>query len=141
MIDYNHRLVLNAASELANLWGTEVLHAPEHTGTMALVRVPGDHVGSSTKAAMLTVFLQRRHNITCYCMPLETKSGLQLWIRIAAQVFNDVSDYLALGEVLSEANARSILKTDASQFTGDMSSIKEHVHSMDEMVEGCEQPQ
>src|SRR5262249_23463819 len=94
----NHSLAIAAADLLAKRWGTEVGAPATMLGAMAVVRLP--NLRGDTAAAAQTVHdrLLQKH---CIEVPVMT-IGQNLWVRISAQIYNDLEDYLRLAAAIAE---------------------------------------
>ncbi|MBI1778979.1 MAG: aminotransferase class V-fold PLP-dependent enzyme [Proteobacteria bacterium] len=93
---YNHELVLAAAEALARRWGTQTGAPCELTGSMAVVRLPERFAPERVSAAAVRSALARDWRIE---VPLNRLAGA-LWVRISAQVYNEMADYHRLGEAI-----------------------------------------
>ncbi|MGH6962093.1 MAG: hypothetical protein ACREE7_16555, partial [Dongiaceae bacterium] len=93
---HNHALAWRAATLLAESRGTEIGTAPELTGAMATVRVPGRQAATPTEAAALHERLWDRYQIE---VPVQALAGA-LWVRISAQIYNGMDDYARLASAL-----------------------------------------
>jgi isopenicillin-N epimerase len=93
----NHGLAVAAAALLAQCWGTEV-GAPEGMlGAMAVVRLPGQRAATADAAHALNNALWERHRIEVPVMAI----GPHLWLRISAQIYNELADYELLAEAVA----------------------------------------
>lgn len=96
--EYCHDLCAHAAAMLANSWGTTVLAKDLHT-SMALVQLPlncgAPGVGDSTAAKSVQDFLFM-HGVEC---PVKAIQG-SLYVRISAHVYNRLSDFNAVRDVV-----------------------------------------
>jgi isopenicillin-N epimerase len=95
----NHDLVVAAASLLAERWGTESGAPPGMTGAMAVVRLPGGHPGTPAAAQAVHDKLLQKYHIEVPVMSIEQV----LWVRVSAQIYNDLEDYQRLAIALAEA--------------------------------------
>ena len=84
---YSHRLVIAAASRIAEAWDTPVDGLPELHGSMMAIRLP-DRL-QRHQPAQLMAGLLRRHRIVVAVMRIEG----ELWARISAQAYNSSADY------------------------------------------------
>jgi isopenicillin-N epimerase len=91
----NRALAREAGAMLAAAWGTEVAAAPEFSGAMASVRLPGRLPGDTATAQRLSARLYDRHRIVAGVTRLDGA----LWLRVSAQVYNEAEDYLPLAEI------------------------------------------
>ncbi len=97
--DRNHDLVVTAARLLAERWGTEAGAPAEMFGAMAVVRLPGRHPGTVAAAQAIHDGLWQKYHIEVPVMTI----GPALWVRISAQIYNDLEDYARLAAALAEA--------------------------------------
>ncbi|MGE0118255.1 MAG: aminotransferase class V-fold PLP-dependent enzyme [Dongiaceae bacterium] len=93
----NHRLAVEAAALLAQRWGTETGAPADMLGAMAVVRLPGSRPATSAAAQALNDELWERHRIEVPAMAI----GAHLWLRISAQIYNELSDYEHLAAVVA----------------------------------------
>lgn len=93
---HNIELANAAADLLTRSWQTERGAGPALTGSMATVRLP-DGLGSTQQDADGL----RRHLVDAHRIqvPLRAISG-RLWCRISAQIYNEISDYERLADVV-----------------------------------------
>ena len=85
---YNHRLAWQAARMLADRWGTELGMDEAMVGTMATLPLP-DRFGSTKEEALkLRGALLDLDRIE---VQLHAWRG-RLWVRVSAQIYNDMSD-------------------------------------------------
>jgi len=92
----NHELVGEAAELLASAWRTEVGVAEPMRGAMAIVLAPVQSDGSAGAAALHDQ-LWRDHRIEVPVIPLAGR----LWLRISANVYNEIEDYQRLADALT----------------------------------------
>lgn len=94
---YNHRLAWDAAQHLAAAWGT-TFDAPESmVPTMVTVPLPGALGSTQAEALAVRDRLLFEHHIEA---PVHA-SGDRLWVRVSAQIYNDMSDIERLGAVIA----------------------------------------
>jgi len=94
----NHTLAVAAAEFLADAWGTEVGAPAEMLGAMAVVRLPGRYPATPAAAQAVHDKLWQKYHIEVPLMSLEQA----LWIRISAQIYNDLDDYRRLVAAIAE---------------------------------------
>lgn len=92
---HNAALAREAGEMLAAAWGSETAAAPEFSASMVAVRLPGGAGGDREMARRLAAELSERHHITAGVMVLD--GGL--WIRVSAQIYNEIGDYARLAEI------------------------------------------
>ncbi|MFN0152436.1 MAG: aminotransferase class V-fold PLP-dependent enzyme [bacterium] len=93
---YNHDLVWEAARFLSARWGA-ALGVPESMiGTMATFALPAQLGASAADAARLRDALLFEDRIEAQIHA--ARGGL--WVRLSAQVYNEMSDYARLGDVI-----------------------------------------
>ena len=93
----NHGLAVSAAALLAQCWGTEVGAPEDMLGAMAVVRLPGQRPATPEAAHALNNALWERHRIEVPVMAI----GPHLWLRISAQIYNELADYERLAEAVA----------------------------------------
>jgi isopenicillin-N epimerase len=94
---YNHDLVRAAAGMLAERWGT-VLGVPETmTGSMTMVPLPDGHGTDKAAAEHLRDKLLFE---ACIEVPVMAWRD-RLWLRLSAQVYNEMADFERLAAVIS----------------------------------------
>lgn len=98
MRQYHHGLVLEAAQYLTRLWQTDWVTPPQLVGSMALIPLPPSLGSQREQAAALRDALLYQHQVEIPVMAL----GNQLWVRLSAQVYNDMGDIERLGEVVDQ---------------------------------------
>jgi isopenicillin-N epimerase len=87
--NYCHGLERQGAAVLAERWGVRLPFAPEHHAAMVVVPLPEGLAGSEQAAQDLKARLLRVHRIEVPVM----QYGDRLWVRISAQVYNELADY------------------------------------------------
>jgi len=96
---WNHRLVVEAAAKINAAWGTEPTAPEAMLAGMATLKLPW--AGEATQAIADRVhdwlLAERRIEV-----PVLAFDGA-LWCRISGQIYNDLADYLALGEAMPQA--------------------------------------
>jgi isopenicillin-N epimerase len=96
---HNHDLAVAAAELLAERWKTEVGAGADMLGSMAVVRLPGALSGTSAEAQAVHDRLWQKYHIEVPVMSIEQT----LWVRISAQIYNDLDDYRRLAAGVAEA--------------------------------------
>ena len=104
---YMHNLACTAGELLADAWGTEFTTPREMIGAMVTVPLPLSAGTTDDEAARLRVALLVEDQIE---VQLHAWRG-RLWVRVSAQVYNDLSDI----ERLAQAVAR---RCDVARPTG-----------------------
>ncbi len=92
---HNKALAESAGVLLASSWGTEMAAGPRFRAAMAAVRLPRSHSGDRNAAHRLAEQLRQQHGITVAVTVLDG----WLWIRVSAQIYNEISDYQRLAEI------------------------------------------
>ena len=92
---HNAALAREAGAMLARAWDSEAAAAPEFCASMVSVRLPGAAGGDPGAARRLAARLNEEHAITAGIMVLD--GGL--WIRVSAQIYNEIGDYERLAAV------------------------------------------
>jgi isopenicillin-N epimerase len=96
----NSALVREAARMLATRWRTEMTGSSEWFAAMATVRLPLGEGASGARANQLMRELAERHRIGTAVVALEGA----LWVRIAAQAYNELADYERLAALFTPAS-------------------------------------
>jgi isopenicillin-N epimerase len=92
---HNAALARDAGAMLIEAWDSEAAAAPEFCGSMVSVRLPRGAGGDREAARRLAARLNEHHGITAGIMVLD--GGL--WIRVSAQIYNEIGDYRRLAAV------------------------------------------
>ncbi len=93
---YNHDLAWNGARLLAEAWGTEVPAGEADIGFMATVAVPEALGSTAADAIRLRDALLFEHRIE-----VQVHAGYgRVWVRISAQVYNELGDVQRLAEAV-----------------------------------------
>lgn len=92
---HNAALARKAGAMLIEEWDSEAAAAPEFCASMVSVRLPGGNGGDRIAARSLAARLNEQHGITTGVMVLD--GGL--WIRVSAQVYNEIDDYRHLAAI------------------------------------------
>jgi isopenicillin-N epimerase len=92
---HNKTLSKAACDLLLACWGTEAAASPRFRAAMASVRLPGSHGVDRDAVRRITERLRREHGIVIAVMALD--GGL--WIRVSAQIYNEIGDYQRLAEI------------------------------------------
>lgn len=95
----NVALAREAGAMLARRWGTEMTGPSASFAAMATVRLPLTAAADSARAVALMRELAERHRIAAAVVAL----GDALWVRIAAQAYNEPSEYERLAAVFGRA--------------------------------------
>lgn len=96
----NSALVREAASMLAARWRTGLAGPSDAFAAMATVRLPPGGDASSARANALMRELAERHQIGAAVVVLEGA----LWVRVAAQAYNEIADYERLAAIFAPAS-------------------------------------
>ena len=104
---WNHRLAFDGARHLSERWGTEFSTPEPMVGPMVVIALP-PALGSTREEALgLRDALLFEDGIE---IPVTARSG-GLWVRLAAQVYNDADDVDRLGVAIERrAENRSVLR-------------------------------
>jgi isopenicillin-N epimerase len=94
----NAALAAEAGALLAERLGTEVGALPGMQGAMAVVRLPRDGTAADALALRSRLFALGTD------APIVAIGGA-LWVRISAQAYNAIGDYVRLGDLLAQALA------------------------------------
>jgi isopenicillin-N epimerase len=94
----NHGLAVTASALLAQRLGTETGAPEDMLGAMAVIRLPGQRPATAEAAHALNNELWERHRIEVPVMPI----GAHLWLRISAQIYNELTDYEQLAAAVGK---------------------------------------
>jgi isopenicillin-N epimerase len=97
VLDWNHDLAWQAGRWLCRRWQTELGVGEAATGTMITVALPASLGSTREAAARLRDELLREDRIE---VQLHARCG-NLWVRVSAQVYNDLSDVERLGNAVA----------------------------------------
>lgn len=100
--DYNHRLACDAARHLSDRWDTPFLVPDTMIGTMATIMLPESLGTTSGEAAVIRDRLLFDDRIE---VPVHAYRD-RLWVRVSAQIYNDLADIDRLAEVILTYSAR-----------------------------------
>lgn len=92
---HNRTLANEACALLVDAWGTEAAAGPDCRAAMASVRLPGGRTGDRLAAHRLGLELNEKYGITAGTMLI----GDALWLRLSAQLYNEIDDYSELAAV------------------------------------------
>lgn len=98
IMSYNHRLAVDGGKCLAQIFKTEVLQDEDQIANMVDVRLPiNDPDDPKMSSSFWTNTLLTRFPqvfVPAY------KHGGKWWIRVSAQIYNDIRDFRTLGDVV-----------------------------------------
>jgi isopenicillin-N epimerase len=92
---YNNGLAGEAGSLLASAWRTEIAASSAYRAAMASVRLPGSRGCTPDAALRISRRLNEEHRITAGVVFLDSN----IWVRVSAQVYNEISDYERLASI------------------------------------------
>ena len=92
---HNTALACEAGALLSDAWGSEAAASPEFCAAMVSLRLPGGGGGDREAARLLAARLNDTHHITAGVMVLD--GGL--WLRVSAQIYNEIEDYQRLAAI------------------------------------------
>jgi isopenicillin-N epimerase len=92
---YNRKLVIEGSNRMAQALGFELVAPASMTGSIRAVRIPNTESASPEEAAALHGYLASEHNIEVL---VHAHKGL--WLRVSAQIYNELEDYDRLIEGL-----------------------------------------
>jgi isopenicillin-N epimerase len=97
--EHNHQLMHNAVALLADMWKFRVSTPDAMTAAMALVPAPDrlPYPATDEGRCQLEADLKDKHNIILN--PALVHQG-RIWLRITAQIYNDLGDYEKLGKIV-----------------------------------------
>jgi isopenicillin-N epimerase len=93
---YNHDLAWEGAKTLTGRWKTDLTAPESMIGTMSTIPLPPALGSDSTAAARVRDALLLEDKIE---IQLHAWKG-QLWVRLSAQIYNDMSDVDRLGDAV-----------------------------------------
>ncbi len=96
---YNHALAWHAATALPARWGLAPVVSQDFVGCMAVLPLPPALGGDAAAAQRLKDWLLFEQHIEA---PVSARAG-RLWLRVSAQVYNDVADLDLLGAAIERA--------------------------------------
>jgi isopenicillin-N epimerase len=96
----NQALVRAGATRMAQRWGTELAAPRAMFAAMATVRLPTRGEVSPERALRILRWLSEAHRIEANA----SASDGALWLRIAAQAYNEAADYERLAAIISDSN-------------------------------------
>jgi isopenicillin-N epimerase len=94
--EHNHRLVWAGGRHLAERWGTELVTPESMVATMVSVPLPARFGTTKADALALRSRLQEQ-GIELHV----GADGERAWVRVAAQVYNELADFERAGEVIA----------------------------------------
>ncbi|TAL02946.1 MAG: aminotransferase class V-fold PLP-dependent enzyme [Rhodospirillaceae bacterium] len=93
----NTGLASEAARRLVSLWNTEVAAPPGMCAAMAAIRLPLEYASTAADAVALRTWLSEHHKIEVAL----SFQGDAAWVRIAAQAYNEPTDYDTLAGAIA----------------------------------------
>ena len=100
--DYMHELAWQAGQHLAQRWGTAVQQPESMIGSMITVPLPPSAGATEDDAVALRLALLVDDRIE---IPVSAIDG-QLWVRVSAQVYNDMNDVERLASAVARRTGR-----------------------------------
>lgn len=94
--NYNHNLIIEGSNLIAESLGVGPAVPGDMLGFLAPVEFPGEFLGTHQESFALRTKLYREHNTEAVFNYLDGK----MWLRITAQIYNDISDYEKLAGIL-----------------------------------------
>jgi isopenicillin-N epimerase len=91
----NDALARAAGEMLAAAWGTEAAASPAYSAAMVSVRLPQALAADGEGAARLALQLTEDHRIS---VGVTVLAGA-LWLRLSAQIYNELEDYVPLAAI------------------------------------------
>jgi len=89
--EHNHKLVMQGSGLIASKLGTECATDDKHTGFMRAIRL---NMGAEKAAEWTEALLQ--NGFVAPVIPV----GDQAWVRVSAQIYNNLDEYMQLAEAL-----------------------------------------
>ncbi len=102
VMEHNRSLAARAGALLAEAWGVELPSPPSMRAALCALRCPLDLPAEQDHAVALNRWLWDVHRIEVPLIPFLGR----LWVRIAAQIYNDLEEYALLAEVLPRYSTR-----------------------------------
>jgi isopenicillin-N epimerase len=104
--EHNHQLIRNAIALLADMWKFRVSTPDTMTAAMTLVPAPEGLLYPATEEGRgrLEADLKDKRNIVLN--PAFAHEG-RIWLRITAQIYNDLADYEKLGKIVLAMRSNS----------------------------------
>jgi isopenicillin-N epimerase len=99
LMERNAALARRASEHLVQAWGTVAAGPPAAFAAMATVRLPIAGEASPARVPRLVRWLAETHRIEAAI----TEEGGALWLRIAAQAYNEFADYELLAAAIAGA--------------------------------------
>jgi len=96
---YNNSILIEGSEFLEHTWGTDLLAPQKFCTTMSLVRLPGGDGASATYDDAQA--LQKGIYEKGIVVAIEAFRG-SLYVRLSAQIYNDMSDFEALAKAIEE---------------------------------------
>jgi len=117
---YNHELVLRGGRFLAAQWNTQVLQEEDQTGNMIDVKLPLVNPNAPElwiPSFWADMFLDNYPNIY---LPIHFHGGCW-WVRLSAQIYNDMEDFAVADKVIQELcrrlNTKYYLRANSSRYS------------------------
>jgi isopenicillin-N epimerase len=107
VLDYIHRLALEAAAILTERWQTKFETPESMIGAMVTVPLPAESGSTTDDAVRLRLALLVDDRIEA---PIHASGG-RLWVRVSAQIYNDGADIIRLGDAVQRRVAPSAVST------------------------------
>jgi isopenicillin-N epimerase len=98
MREWNHRVAFGAARMLTSHWGTEIPAPEAMFGCMVTVPLPARYGAGADASNALKDALLFEDGIEAQISPFQDR----LWLRIAAQVYNEPADYERLRDAIDQ---------------------------------------
>jgi len=97
IISYTHRLAVDGGNYIANVLGTEVLQDEDQIGNIVDVRLP---INNPDNPVLYNNFwIDTLFSRFSEVFAPAHRHGGQWWVRISAQIYNDLTDFEVLGNV------------------------------------------
>jgi len=92
---YNNDLAHQAVDMLVDAWNTTTSADARYRAAMASVKMPGSDAGDHNAVRRLTAQFAENYGLAVGILSIEGK----LWVRISAQIYNELSDYEYLAKI------------------------------------------
>ena len=102
---HNHTLAVEAAEMLARAWGTQVGASGSFVGSMAMIALPFQRPVAPEAALSIRAELLADYKVQ---VPVNALRG-RFWVRISAQIYNEIEDYQRLGDAIDKMKASALI--------------------------------
>jgi isopenicillin-N epimerase len=96
VMEHNRSLAFDAATLLAETWGTRTGASRDHFGSMAMIELPLTGTATRESGLAIRARLLDEHKVQ---VPINALGG-RYWARISAQIYNEMEDYERLARAV-----------------------------------------